>query len=75
MNGYDQKQTLYWAVTIGNLDKTVDFESETPDLYETEEEAVAAMKEEAESELPVVIYRMTPIIRSVRKMKFERINK
>lgn len=74
----DPTRQFYLVNTIGNCDGTTEFGGAmTEGVFFSESDAIKCMKDNAncDADLECVIYRVTPIRRSVRHYKYEAITK
>lgn len=60
---HKQRETVYLISSIGNLDNLVDFEDESPQTFETQEDAInAAIAVARESGMRTYVYMCKPIL-------------
>ena len=61
---HKQNKPIFLISSIGNLDNSVDFEDTAPQTYDTEEDALAAAKDETEEYgMRTYVYKCVPIYR------------
>lgn len=65
-------KVLFMAYIIGNIDDTMDFDLESPAVFETEQEAIDYVKDDGHG-CEFVIYRITPIWRRKRRMVMQKV--
>ena len=67
----DPRKTFWLAISVGNLDGTMDLTSETPEAFDTEREAIAYAKEQAAQYpsgggMDYFVYRVEPVAHAHR---------